>query len=129
MPSSAAEADFAPEGVPISPQPAGRVRKPHSAAGVALVMLTAALWSLNGPLIKVLNAPREGNRGVSPLAIASYRSIIGGSILLPLAWRRRKSLGSTPPRWALFSVLTFTVMTFCFASATTKTAAANAIVL
>jgi drug/metabolite transporter (DMT)-like permease len=84
----------------------------------------AALWSLNGPLIKLLvqtDAP-----GVT---IACYRSLFGGVVFLPLALRRMRTLQSVRVRWRIGSVVVFTLMTVCFVVSTTQTAAANAIIL
>ncbi len=94
--------------------------------GVLLLIACAALWSLSGPLIKLLNY--QGG-GVSGLAIACYRSLLGGLVFLPLAWRRRRTLRVVAPIWPAASVLTFTLMTVTFVLATTMTAAANAISL
>ena len=84
----------------------------------------AAIWSLNGPLIKLLK-----QEDVPGITIACYRSLIGGAVFLPLAWRRLGTLRSAAPGWSIAAVLTFTLMTVCFVIATTKTAAANAIIL
>jgi drug/metabolite transporter (DMT)-like permease len=92
--------------------------------GVAVLILTAVIWSLNGPLIKLSLA-----EGVSGIAIAFYRSLIGGVTFIPLAWRGRRTLGEVPLRWKLGSVLMFALMTATFVIATTQTAAANAIIL
>lgn len=91
-------------------------------AGVLVLLLCAALWSLNGPLIKLL----DGTPGIT---IACYRSLIGGIFFVPFALRRIGSLGRVPPAWPIASVLVFTLMTACFVIATTLTAAASAIVL
>ena len=93
--------------------------------GVAALVVCALLWSLNGPLIKLLNA----RGGVSGEAIAAYRSLVGGIVFLPLAWRRRATLRGVGRAWPIGSLICFTVMTACFVKATTMTAAANAIVL
>jgi drug/metabolite transporter, DME family len=101
--------------------------KPHVARpwlGVLAILAAAALWSLNGPLIKEL-----GKLGVPGITIASYRSLIGGIVFLPLALRRRKTLQNVKPAWPIASVVTFTVMTSTFVIANTMTAAANAIIL
>ncbi len=94
--------------------------------GVLLLIVTATLWSLSGPFIKLLH---QQGAGVSGLTIACYRSLIGGLAFLPFAWGRRKTLQTTPLFWPVGSVLMFTLMTACFVIATTQTAAANAIVL
>jgi drug/metabolite transporter (DMT)-like permease len=87
-------------------------------------LFCAALWSLNGPLIKLLDAER-----VPGVTIACYRSLIGGIVFLPFAWPRRHSLAKVSLAWPTGSVLAFTLMTACFCIATTRTAAANAIIL
>ena len=92
--------------------------------GVLLLLACTTLWSLNGPLIKLL-----GREGVPGITVACYRSLFGGLVFLPLAWSRRGSLGRVAPAWAIASVTTFTLMTVTFVIATTKTAAASAIIL
>lgn len=96
----------------------------HPWTGVLALLACAALWSLNGPLIKLLHADE-----VPGVTIACYRSLIGGALFFPLAWRRRGSLRHAAPLWPVASVATFTLMTACFCIATTMTAAANAIIL
>ncbi|RMF70839.1 MAG: DMT family transporter [Planctomycetota bacterium] len=93
--------------------------------GVAALVLCALLWSLNGPLIKLLHA----RGGVSGEAIAAYRSLVGGVVFLLPAWRRRATLRQVARGWPIGSLVCFTLMTACFVKATTMTAAANAIVL
>ena len=90
--------------------------------GVAALVLTAALWSLNGPLIKLLNAQGGGVSGVS---IAFYRSFAGGILFLPFAVRHWKTRLNAPIRWRIGSIFSFTLMTVTFVVATTQTAAAN----
>jgi drug/metabolite transporter (DMT)-like permease len=92
--------------------------------GVLALVGCAMLWSLNGPLIKLLDQAE-----VPGITIACYRSLLGGLIFLPLALRRRKSLRNATIGWQIGSVLTFTLMTASFVIATTRTAAANAIIL
>ncbi|NUQ50501.1 MAG: EamA family transporter, partial [Phycisphaerae bacterium] len=89
-------------------------------------LVAAALWSLNGPLIKLLN---QAGDGVDGLAIAFYRSLFGGLIFVPLAVRRLATLRGAGWGWPLGSVACFTLMTAAFVIANTMTAAANAIVL
>ena len=105
--------------------------RPARASWPALLALLACalLWSLNGVLIKALMAPREGFDGASGLAIACYRSLLGGVVFLPLAYRRLSTLRRVRVGWPIGSVLLFTIMTLSFVVATTKTAAANAIIL
>ncbi len=97
--------------------------------GTAALIACATLWSLNGPLIKLLNQAGEGFTGVPGVTIACYRSLFGGAIILPIAIRRWKTLRNVRVGWSIGSVLAFTLMTSCFVIATTKTAAANAIIL
>lgn len=97
--------------------------------GVAGLVAAATLWSLNGPLIKLLSQAEPDAAGVPAVTIACYRSLLGGLVFLPLAWARRGSLAAVRPAWCVFSVVSFTVMTFFFVLATTLTAAANAIIL
>ena len=92
--------------------------------GILALLVCAALWSLNGALIKLLQ--EEGVHGVT---IACFRSLIGGIVFLPLAWRRVGTLRNVAVAWPIGSVIMFTLMTVCFVIATTKTAAANAIIL
>lgn len=101
----------------------------HPAAawpGIAALLACATLWSLNGPLIKILN--QEGV-GLPALTIAFYRSLLAGLAFLPFAWPRAGQLRRVPPVWPIGSVLAFTLMTAAFIAATTRTAAANAILL
>src|SRR5581483_1430791 len=69
--------------------------------GVLMLVACSALWSLNGPLIKLLN---QQGAGVSALAIACYRSLIGGLAFLPFAWRQRRTLQGVSPAWMVGSV-------------------------
>lgn len=96
---------------------------------IVVLLVTAALWSLNGPLIKLLQQPRGGAPGLSGVTIACGRSLLGGIVFLPLLWQRRRRLRTLPWRWSIASVICFTLMTVTFVIATTRTAAANAIVL
>jgi drug/metabolite transporter (DMT)-like permease len=100
------------------------IPKPRPWLGVLLLIVCTAMWSLNGPLIKLL-----GREGVPGITIACYRSLLGGLVFLPLAWPRRGSLGRVAPAWIIASVATFTLMTATFVIATTKTSAASAIIL
>ena len=100
-----------------------------AAAGVFALLLAATLWSLNGPLIKLVSQSTGGEVGASGLAIACYRSLLGGLIFLIPGWLQRRSFRVVTPIWPVASVLAFTSMTACFVIATTKTSAANAILL
>jgi drug/metabolite transporter (DMT)-like permease len=95
----------------------------------AVLVLCAALWSLNGPLIKLLQSPDLGGAPVSGVTIACYRSLLGGLVFIPWALRRRRTLRNVAAGWPVAGVLLFTLMTVTFVVATTRTAAANAIVL
>lgn len=110
---------------------AGRIEETQAAArptggvwmGVAALLLTATLWSLNGFSIKVLT-----NDHVSPWTIGFFRSLIGGLTLLPLAYRGMRGAVSEPA-WCAASIVAFSLMTTSFVLSTTLTTAANAIVL
>lgn len=102
------------------PSAAARVRW----LGTLTLIACAALWSLNGPLIKLLS--RDNVPGITT---ACYRSLLGGLVFLPLALRRVGTLRNVAPVWPIASVVTFTVMTTSFVIANTLTAAANAIIL
>lgn len=108
-------------------------------SGVIWVAIAALLWSLNGALIKLVNQDGQGPNGVS---IAFWRSLIAGLFLLPFGIRRMPTLfrrsGSSGPsieprlsdrRAIVACVFCFAAMTTSFVVATTKTAAANAIIL
>jgi len=103
--------------------------------GTVLLCAAAVLWSLNGALIKSLHRDGQGLNGVT---IAFYRSLIAGLFLLPLArgkfaGLRAGSVGRGAWRLirpsAVAAIALFTLMTVCFVVATTKTEAANAIIL
>lgn len=91
---------------------------------VGALLLCAALWSLNGPLIKLL-----GRGDVPGVTIACYRSLLGGLIFLPFALPRLGTLRRVRVGWPIATVVTFTMMTATFVIATTMTAAANVIIL
>lgn len=91
---------------------------------VFALVICAAFWSLNGPLIKLLHAEH-----VPEITIACYRSLLGGLVFVPFALRRVNTLRRVHPAWPIAGVLTFTLMTASFVKATTMTAAANAILL
>ena len=99
-------------------------RTDHQWPGVVVLILCATLWSLNGPLIKLLD-----KAAVPALTIACGRSLIGGLVFLPFAWPRRATVRQVRPAWPVVTMLTFTIMTASFVIANTKTAATNAIVL
>jgi drug/metabolite transporter (DMT)-like permease len=105
---------------------ADSVARGDSWAGITAILVTACLWSLNGPLIKLIN---ENGRGASGVTIAFYRSFIAGFLFLPLAWRHRATYANAAWSWRVGSVCVFTLMTAAFVIATTLTAASNAIVL
>ncbi len=90
--------------------------------GVLLLVLAAAAWSLNGVLIKTLQAG-----GVGGCTIASGRSLFAALLLLPVIVRRWEPVREKG--WLAATVLAFTGMTISFVLATTMTTAANAIIL
>jgi DME family drug/metabolite transporter len=96
---------------------------------IAVLLLVAALWSTNGPLIKLITAESPDREPVPAITIACLRSLLGGLVFLPWLLRRGKELRRAHPGWAVGSVCCFTLMTVAFVLATTGTAAANAIVL
>ncbi len=110
------------------------------AAGVLLLVAAAVLWSLNGVLIKYVNADGTGPSGI---VIAFYRSLFAGLVLLPLARGKMATLvrADLPAEVtglrrllairgaALACMLFFTLMTVCFVVANLATEAANAIIL
>ncbi len=91
-------------------------------SGTLLLLIAATLWSLNGGLIKLLEAT-----GLGTASIASFRSIVAAIVLFPFAWSRFKPLAE--PFWTFATVLMFTGMCGTFVLATTATSAANAIIL
>lgn len=103
--------------------------EPRLWLAVAALIATVTLWSLGGPMIKLLSGVGGHVESTSAAAIAFSRSMIGGLLLLPIAWRRRDTLRHGSRLWLAACVVAFTVMTLCFVVATTRTAAANAIVL
>ncbi len=94
----------------------------RSRRGVLLILVTAGLWSFNGPLIKLLDGA-----GTSAWTIAFYRSLFAALVLTPFALRKIHTLRFDPR--LIVSVLVFTAMTAAFVLATTLTHAANAIFL
>ncbi len=97
---------------------------------VAALLLTACLWSLNGPLIKLASDASSGPAGgLDGWTIAFYRSLLGGLVFVPVLLRRGRQLARVSWHWSAFSVASFTLMTACFVIATTRTAAASAIIL
>ena len=92
------------------------------ARGTLLLVSAAALWSINGLLIKWLY-----DGGMSGLSIAGIRSLVAAVFLLPFALRRWRPIAE--PGWTAATVLMFTGMCATFVVATTLTTAANAIIL
>ena len=90
--------------------------------GVLLLLIAAGMWSLNGLIIKTLQAD-----GVGGCTIAAYRSLFAAAVLAPIALRRWKPMPEKG--WLIATVLAFTGMTITFVLATTLTTAANAIIL
>lgn len=89
-----------------------------------MLLACAGLWSLNGPLIKLLD-----QAAVPGITIACYRSLLGGIVFLPFALRRLHTVRRVHPGWPIASMLMFTIMTASFVIANTLTEAANAIIL
>lgn len=92
--------------------------------GVWMLLLCALLWSLNGPLIKVLSGPTHQQSG---LAIAFWRSLFAALVLAWPAWRSSDRLPRTA--WWAPALLGFAAMCLLFVTATTYTEAASAIIL
>ncbi len=109
---------------PIAVEPAAPPSGRGRAAGVLALVAAATLWSLNGPLIKLLVQD-----GVAGITIASYRSLIGALLFLPLAWPRRRTLRGAARGWPLAAVLCFTGMTASFVIANELAPASSAILL
>lgn len=91
--------------------------------GLIAILFCTVLWSLNGPFIKQLSQ----EYGQSGLAIAWWRSLFAGLILLAPAYRALPTLPRT--RWWIPATLSFAAMCGLFVAATTQTQAANAIIL
>ncbi len=92
------------------------------AVGTVLMLSAAALWSLNGVLIKYLY-----QQELPAMAIAAFRSLIAGLILTPfVVWRPR---AIAEKRWLVAAVVVFTGMCVTFVLSMTMTTAANAIFL
>lgn len=102
----------------------GNERRLHRVrTGIALLAAAALLWSINGWFIKVL----YHTHGVGGLTIAAYRSGIAAVALLPLAIHRWRPVAN--PAWLGATTIVFTFMCATFVVATTRTSAANAIIL
>lgn len=111
-------------GARVGAQRAAAPPNAHPILGVFALLLTATLWSLSGPLIKIVGAA-----AVPGETIACYRSIFSGLILLPLAASRVPTLARVSVGWPIAAVICFTLMTGAFVKATTLTSAATAILL
>ena len=90
--------------------------------GTLLLLSAAALWSLNGVLIKYLH-----DQGMSAMAIAASRSLIAGLVLTPFIVKRPRTIQEK--RWLAAAVIVFTGMCITFVLSMTRTTAANAIFL
>ncbi|MHC4611237.1 MAG: EamA family transporter, partial [Planctomycetota bacterium] len=82
-----------------SPSPPSALHR----GGVLMLLAAAVLWSLNGLLIKTLQAG-----GVGGCTIAAYRSLLGAMVLAPWALRRWQPIKEK--RWLAATVLAFTGM-------------------
>ena len=94
--------------------------------GVGALVLTAVMWSWNGPLIKLLHAD---GAGVPAVSIAFYRSFIGGLLISPWAIRPWATRLRAPVLLRIAAVGAFTLMTITFIVTASLTTAASAIVL
>ncbi len=90
--------------------------------GTALLLAAAALWSINGVLIKSAH-----ELGVDGCSIAAFRSAFAAVFLMPFAVARWRPIAE--PGWTAATVVLFTGMCATFVIATTLTTAANAIIL
>lgn len=101
---------------------------PSLAQGRLCVVLAAVLWSLSGAFAKVLTRPTPLGLDappVSPLAMACYRVLFAGLVLLPTV--RRRDISFRP--MMLVMVASFAVMNRLFVYALAEGTAANAILL
>lgn len=100
-------------------------RRGSRAAGVALVLVAAVLWSTGGLGIKSTPLP--------PLALAGYRGLFALPMLLGVVAVRARRTGQLPWRqvaassWAWMGAASYGVMVVAFVVATKLTTAANAI--
>lgn len=100
-------------------------RRGSRAAGVALVVVAAVLWSTGGLGIKSTPLP--------PLALAGYRGFFALPVLLGMLAVRARHAGTLPWRrvaaspWAWAGAASYGVMVIAFVVATKLTTAANAI--
>jgi drug/metabolite transporter, DME family len=92
-------------------------------AGVAMLLMAATLWSLNGVFIKGLHSS-----GAGAMTIAAYRCLFAFVCVTPFALRRRRT-ATHNRRWLAASTIAFTAMCVTFVLAMTLTTAANAIFL
>jgi drug/metabolite transporter (DMT)-like permease len=102
----------------------GALRRGSRAAGVALVLAAAVLWSTGGVGIKSLEGP--------PLAVAGWRGLFALPVLGAVALLRVRAAGSAatlPLRkpWAWMGAASYALMVICFVVATKWTTAADAI--
>lgn len=98
-------------------------------AAVLALVVCAGLWSLGGPMIKLLGGAGGVVAPTTGLAISFYRCLIGGLCFVPLALAAWPTRRRATPAWLAASVVSFTVMTAGFVLATVHTTAANAIIL
>ena len=94
--------------------------------GVGALVLTAVLWSWNGPLVKLLN---ENGAGVPAITIAFYRSFFGGLLIAPWAIRPWRTRLEAPFLLRIAAVVAFALMSITFIVTASLTTAASAIVL
>ena len=95
--------------------------RPGRAAGVAMLLVAAAMWSVSGVAVKVAR--------MDPVAFAFYRSLAAAGVmlaLLPLA----RDLGRPPrAKWAVVSALLYTVVVSLLILSMTVSTAATGILL
>ena len=97
---------------------AGATPRPGRLAGVAMLLVAAAMWSVSGVAVKVA--------GMDAIAFAFYRSLAAAGVMLALlAVPHARALGRPPVfRWAVVSALLYTaVVSLLILSMTVSTAA------
>lgn len=94
--------------------PGSIMKRPHA---LALLVLTALLWSLGGLMIKKVN--------LHPMAIAGWRSAL--AVIFLMAWVRKPRITGSLPQ--IGCALAYAGNMFSFIAATKLTTAANAILL
>ncbi len=101
----------------------------RSGTAVLALVVCAGMWSLGGPLIKLLDGAGGVVAPTAGLTISFYRCLFGGLCFVPWAMAAWPTRCRVRPAWFVASVASFTVMTVAFVLATMHTTAANAIIL